>query len=117
MKVDRRQFLGGAAAAGFAASAAPETGHAIARPPLPMPSKAVGILYDSALCVGCKACVAACKAANGMPVEMPARLSGWNEGTWDTAESLSGRTLNVIQIARTGRALQKDAEADGFSFV
>ncbi len=29
------------------------------------------MLYDSTLCIGCKACVAACKAANDMPPDIP----------------------------------------------
>ena len=29
------------------------------------------MLYDSTLCIGCKACVAACKAANDMPADIP----------------------------------------------
>lgn len=117
MKVDRRQFLGGAAVSVSAAAALPETAEALVRPPLPIPPKAVGMLYDSALCIGCKACVAACKQANGMPAESPERLAAWNEGTWDAAESLSGRTLNVIQVYRHGTALEKDVETNGFSFV
>ncbi len=36
----------------------------------PLPPNAVGLLYNSTLCVGCKACVAGCKRANGMPPEI-----------------------------------------------
>jgi Fe-S-cluster-containing dehydrogenase component len=75
------------------------------------------MLYDSTLCIGCRACVSACKAANGMPVEQPEQLSGWNEGTWDTALSLSGKTLNVIQVYLDGTKEQKDSETDGYAFV
>lgn len=118
MKVDRRQFLGGAAVSVSAAAASTKpAGAVVARAPLPIPPNAVGMLYDSALCVGCKACVAACKQANGMPPETPARLAAWNEGTWDAAESLSGRTLNVIQVYRNGAAREKDVETNGFAFV
>ena len=60
----RRVFLKAIAGAG-AAVCAPIP--APARPNLePIPT-AVGMLFDSTLCVGCKACVAACKAVNGMP--------------------------------------------------
>ena len=75
------------------------------------------MLYDLALCIGCKACVAACKSANEMPPETPPSLLAWNEHTWDTAEDLSGRTLNVIKVHRNGTAEQKDREIDGFAFV
>lgn len=75
------------------------------------------MLYDSTLCIGCRACVYACKEANGMPVEMPIRLRDWNEGTWDAPEDLSGRTLNVIRVYRNGSMEVKDREIDGYAFV
>jgi Fe-S-cluster-containing dehydrogenase component len=114
--IDRRDFLTGA---GFTtvAAAVPSKAAAIARPPKQLPPQAVGMLYDSALCIGCKACVAACKAANDMPAEVPQTLSDWNESTWDSAEDLSGRTLNVIKVYRNGTVEQKDREIDGFAFV
>ena len=118
MKVDRRQFLKGAALTGATAAAAPiEASASIIREPKQMPAKAVGMLYDSTLCVGCKACVDACKTANGMPVETPAALSAWNEGTWDAATGLSGKTLNVIKAYRDGTAMKKDQVEDGYAFV
>ena len=118
-EVDRRDFLRGAgiAAAAAAATAPSEAVADIAREPKQIPPQAVGMLYDSTLCIGCKACVAACKAANNMPAEVPPELSSWNENTWDTAEDLSGRTLNVIKVYRNGTAEQKDREIDGFAFV
>jgi len=75
------------------------------------------MLYDSTLCIGCKACVAACKEANGKPVEQPQRLTQWNEGTWDTAEDISGKTLNVIRVYQNGAMAEKDREIDGYAFV
>jgi Fe-S-cluster-containing dehydrogenase component len=75
------------------------------------------MLYDSTLCIGCRACVVACKEANDMPVEQPAYYRGWNEGTWDTAEDLSGKTLNVIRVFQDGTKEQKDSEKDGYAFV
>jgi len=114
--VDRRDFLIGAGFA-TAGAAVPTEASAIARPPKEMPPQAVGMLYDSTLCIGCKACVAACKAANKMPADIPATLSGWNEYTWDSAEDLSGRTLNVIKVYRNGTVEQKDRETNGYAFV
>jgi Fe-S-cluster-containing dehydrogenase component len=114
--VDRRNFLMGAGLA-TAGAAVPTEASAIARPPKEMPPEAVGMLYDSTLCIGCKACVSACKAANDMPAEIPEHLSGWNENTWDSPEDLSGRTLNVIKVYRNGTVEQKDHEIDGFAFV
>jgi Fe-S-cluster-containing dehydrogenase component len=115
--VDRRDFLKGAGLATAAAAVPVEASAAIARPPREMPPQAVGMLYDSTLCIGCKACMSACKAANDMPADIPADLIAWNEHTWDTPEDLSGRTLNVIKVYRNGTAAQKDREIDGFAFV
>ena len=116
-EVDRRHFLTGAGFASAAAAMPTEASAAIARPPKQILPQAVGMLYDSTLCIGCKACVAACKAANEMPADIPEDLSGWNENTWDTPEDLSGRTLNVIKVYRNGAAEQKDREINGFAFV
>ncbi len=82
-----------------------------------MPANAVGILYDSTQCIGCRACVVACKEANGRPVERPDEHGEWNAGTWDTAERLSGRTLNVIRAYMHGTREHKDREQDGYAFV
>ena len=123
-EVDRRDFLKGAGLVGATAVApseanalAPRDGSVMAREPTKRLPEAVGMLYDSALCIGCKACVAACKSANEMPPETPPSLLAWNAHTWDTAEDLSGRTLNVIKVHRNGTAEQKDHEIDGFAFV
>jgi len=77
----------------------------------------VGMRYDSTLCVGCRACVTACKEANDMPVEQPARLADWNARTWDAAEDLSGETLNVIQVYQDGTKVNKDEAENGYAFV
>lgn len=106
--MDRRNFfktsLGGAAAAVASAGA-----HA--RPNLEPAPEAVGMLYDSTLCVGCKACVSKCKEVNGMP---PVAMG--NDTYADFALDLSAQTLNVIKIYTDGKATTKDAEKDGFAF-
>lgn len=121
MSIDRRAFLtrsfGGAAAAGASLATGDAQALTLARPDHIASPQAVGILYDSTLCVGCKACVAACKAANGAPAVTPATLAGWNEGEWDSAEDLDGRTLNVIKAYVNGTREVKDRETDGFAFV
>ncbi|MBU6298938.1 MAG: hydrogenase 2 operon protein HybA [Alphaproteobacteria bacterium] len=117
-QVDRRDFLKGAGLATAATAVPIEADAAIPRPAKQIPPEAVGMLYDSTLCIGCKACMAACKVANDMPPDViPESLSGWNEHTWDTPEDLSGRTLNVIKIYRNGTAEFKDQEINGFAFV
>ncbi len=108
MAINRRDFL--KAAGGGALLAV--SGGAAARPnkePLP---NAVGMLYDATLCIGCKACVDACKEANNLPPE----FSGDND-IWDAATDLSPKTFNVIKAYTNGTAQQKDREIDGYSFV
>ena len=39
---------------------------------------AVGMLYDSTLCVGCKACVSRCKEVNGMPAVIEGDWYSWD---------------------------------------
>lgn len=124
MTLSRRNFLsraarGSAAAAAAACTAvasAPEA-NALQRPPKPMPAEAVGLLYDSTLCIGCKACVKACKDANGMPPEIGAEQQAWNDGAWDSPLELSGKTLNVIKAYTHGTMATKDSETDGFAFI
>lgn len=103
----RRDFLK-AAGGGAAALCAPE---AVARPNLDPAPRAVGMLYDSTLCVGCKACVAKCKEVNGMPPE----IEGENV-MWDSARDLSPQTLNVIKVYASGSGRIKDDPEDGFCF-
>jgi Fe-S-cluster-containing dehydrogenase component len=119
MPIDRRQFLKGVAAAGSAAAtaSAADEAQALQRAPKPRLPDALGLLYDSTLCVGCKACVAGCKTANGMPTEISPEQNAWNPGTWDTARDLSGSTLNVIKVYQNGLADEKDQETDGFAFI
>jgi Fe-S-cluster-containing dehydrogenase component len=109
MSIGRRDFLKGALGGGalLASSAAVE-----ARPNKTMPPDAVGLLFDSTLCVGCKACVAACKEANNMPPEFSTPLQ-----YWDTPLDLSGKTLNVIKVYQDGSGMHKDAEKDGYAFM
>jgi len=119
MSINRRDFLKGVAAGGTAAVTAgsADNAEALQRAPKVRPPDAVGLLYDSTLCVGCKACVSACKTANDMPQEIDLGQQGWNQGTWDSAKDLSGKTLNVIKVYRNGTMEQKDREENGFAFI
>lgn len=113
MALTRRNFLKGAAAGGaVAACAATAAAPVEARENKTLPPKAVGFLYDSTLCVGCKACVKACRDANDTHPEFSTA-----ETLWDTPLDISGYTLNVIKLYAEGTADQKDQERNGFAFV
>jgi Fe-S-cluster-containing dehydrogenase component len=114
MTINRRDFLrggaGGAATAACAALAA--AGPAEARGNKTLPENAIGLLYDSTLCIGCKACMSACKTANELPLED--NLGG---GLWDTPYELSGKTYTVIKIYQDGTSEHKDKAVDGFAHI
>ena len=99
MAANRRQVLGGLAAAGAATVIAPSGATASARPAAP--ADAIGMLYDATRCIGCKACVAACREANALPYESERPL-------WDDPIDLSSNTKNIIKLYREG---------DRFSYV
>jgi Fe-S-cluster-containing dehydrogenase component len=82
-------LFGGVVAAGATVAAGAEE-HVEA------PPDARGLLYDATLCIGCKACVTACKEANGMPAETGP------QGLWDRPDDLSAKTRNIIKLYRVG---------------
>jgi Fe-S-cluster-containing dehydrogenase component len=89
MNVSRRTLLKGLAVAGAGAAA----GRAEARERKVPAAEAVGMLYDSTKCIGCRACVTRCKEANGLPFNRSA------DGLYDAAPDLDGTTKNVIKLA------------------
>ena len=105
----RRDFL--KAAAGGAAALC-SAGSAEARPNKEPLENAIGILYDATLCVGCKACVRACKEINGLP---PVIMG--DDVQYDASRGVSGSTYNVIKVYKNGTSEAKDREIDGFSFA
>lgn len=116
MDNSRRRFLK-VTVAGTAAATCVDAAHA--RPNLPMPPQALGLLFDGTLCVGCRACMTACKEVNNMPAEFT-RLdtpSGTTEALWDAPLDISGKTLNVIKAYRDGSGEEKDREKDGYAFT
>lgn len=110
---NRRNFLKGClAASGAAVAATAVTTQAEARETHQRPPEALGLLYDATLCVGCKACVAACKQANNNPAEFSTV-----DQLWDTPLDTSGRTFNLIKMYRSGTMETKDSEENGFAFM
>jgi Fe-S-cluster-containing dehydrogenase component len=57
-----------------------------------IPSTAVGLLYDATICIGCKACVAACAEANDTPPDT--RRDGLHQAPPD----LNDVTRNIIKL-------------------
>jgi formate dehydrogenase beta subunit len=96
MDIDRRSLLKTAAAATLTVIPVTE-----ARERRAAPSDAVGLLYDTTRCIGCKACVVACKQAN----EMPPDVDGYGGGLYDAPEGLNEFTKNVIALYREGEEL------------
>ncbi len=96
MKVTRRSVLKviAAAAVSTAASAVP----AIARERKRAPAEAVGMLYDTTRCIGCKACVFACADANGLEPDRSGAPGNLHLAPVD----LNGRTKNIIKFCQDG---------------
>jgi Fe-S-cluster-containing dehydrogenase component len=93
MSVDRRFLLKSFTAAGAAAVAAEGTSEARVR--AAVPADAMGLLYDTTLCIGCKTCVVACREANGKKADTK------NSPLWDEPMDLNGDTKNVIKLYRS----------------
>ncbi len=70
--------------------------------PVPPPD-ALGLLYDTTRCIGCKACVVACRQANDTKPE-PGNSPG---GIWDTPMDLNGDTKTVIKLYKSADGFQR----------
>ncbi|MFA6310965.1 MAG: hydrogenase 2 operon protein HybA [Sterolibacterium sp.] len=112
--MDRRNFFKASLAGGAALATATTSRPVQGRETHSISPDALGLLYDSTLCIGCKACVAACKEANGMPPEFQADTE---QPYWDMPLDISGKTLTVIKLYRDGSMDKKDEEHDGYAFI
>ena len=111
MEIKRRDFLKVAAAGGLAVAASAHP--ALAREPKERIKDAVGFLYDSTVCTGCKACVSACKQYN----EMPPSFSTKTDQLWDNPLDTDSRTYNIIKLYKDGSGRTKDQEKDGHAYI
>ena len=100
MSVTRRSLLKGLVAAGTAATVGAPVAFAARERKKPQ-ADAVGMLYDATRCIGCKACVVACKEANGLPAD----TGPYPGGLYDAPIDLSDRTKNVIKLYSEGDRL------------
>ncbi len=115
MNVGRRDFF-----KIFSAGAVTASGikPALAEPRRVLPPKAVGILYDATLCIGCKVCEVACKNRNNKPkVHSEIETYYGVDQVWDSARDLDSSTMNKIKLYRNGTGEVKDRAVDGFSFI
>lgn len=95
MAISRRGLLKRAVVAGATTALA---GDAFGRERVEPGAEAVGMLFDSTRCVGCRACQTACKVANQLP---PDRASA-NGGQYDAPDDLNSSTKNVIKAYDAG---------------
>ncbi|MGE0453633.1 MAG: hydrogenase 2 operon protein HybA [Vicinamibacteria bacterium] len=92
MALSRRTALRALAGSGGVAAASAVG----ARETQQAPPEALGMLYDTTRCIGCKACVVACREANGL--EPDTSRDGLHQAPLD----LNGRTKNVIKLYKEG---------------
>jgi Fe-S-cluster-containing dehydrogenase component len=95
--ISRRDLLKGAALAG-GALAVVGSGSAEAREKVEPGTEAVGMLFDSTRCVGCRACQTACKKANKLPAD-----EVHAGGVYDAPTDLNSTTKNVIKVLPTAQ--------------
>ena len=99
MSFDRRSLLKSFAAAGAAVAATEGMSEARVRPELP--ADAMGLLYDTTLCIGCKTCVVACREANGKKPDTT------YSPLWDAPSDLNGQTKNVIKLYKSADGYER----------
>jgi Fe-S-cluster-containing dehydrogenase component len=106
MAITRRQLFSRVGKGAVPAAVAVTMGTDVlkAAEPIPVPSAAVGLLYDATICIGCKACVAACAEANDTPADT--RRDSLHQAPTD----LNDLTRNVIK-------LYKSEDGKEYSFV
>ena len=92
MAISRRTALKSLLTGG-ALSATARTAQAALPPKQPAPD-AVGLLYDSTLCIGCRACVGACREANGLAAT-PTTING---AAYDAPIDLDANTKTIIKL-------------------
>ncbi|MBT0665370.1 hydrogenase 2 operon protein HybA [Geobacter pelophilus] len=95
-KTSRRQFLKVAAAG----AAILTTGKASASEMhQKVNNNTLSMLYDATKCVGCKACMAACKRVNGDYGSLSYERASFDpDGLWDAPQDLTGSTRTLIKL-------------------
>ncbi|WP_410014422.1 hydrogenase 2 operon protein HybA [Sodalis sp. C49] len=113
--MNRRHFFkltcAGALLAGVPAAALAQAQN---KPPIP---GALGMLYDSTLCVGCQACVTKCQQVNHSPRPAAGKTYAGGAATWSDNDKLSPYTNNIIQVWTSGTGKNKDQAQDGYAYI
>ncbi len=105
MAITRRDLIFNIAKASVPAAVAVSAGSQVLQAEEPAAPRApVGLLYDASLCIGCKACEAACNEANNTPAD----ISG--DQLHQAPTDLNVLTRNIIK-------LYKPEDGSPFSFV
>jgi Fe-S-cluster-containing dehydrogenase component len=118
MGISRRAALKGLVVAGTAAAGVRPARAAVLPAP---PADAVGLLYDATLCIGCKACVVACRDAGGLRPD----TTGSATKLYNAPIDLSANSRTVIRLYKPGERDRPDGEgerdgargADQYAFV
>ena len=96
----RREFLKLAGLAGAGLMAAPAValaGHPVAT----ANDEELGMLYDATKCVGCKACMSACKRVNGDYGSLSYEQAKFDpDKLWDAPQDLTGSTRTLIKLVK-----------------
>lgn len=98
--LDRRAALKRIAAAGAAAGAAASLELPALASVKTAPAEALGMLYDTTLCIGCKACVTACYEANDLTPDTARAAETFGKPLYDMPSSLGEHAKNVIKLYR-----------------
>lgn len=101
-KQSRRDFLKlvGATGAGLVAASAASVE---ANEGLHVNNDELGMLYDATKCVGCKACMSACKRVNSDYGSLSYEKARFDtDGLWDAPSDLSGSTRTLIKLFKEG---------------
>ncbi|EIJ69161.1 hydrogenase 2 operon protein HybA [Pasteurella bettyae] len=107
--MDRRDFIK-ASMLGSVAAMASNSAQAEVKNRDPIPG-ALGMLYDSTLCVGCQACVAECQHINSKMTNPK------GDQTWSNNDKLTPFTRNIIQVWSEGDGLNKDQTQNGYAYI
>jgi Fe-S-cluster-containing dehydrogenase component len=101
MTVTRRTVLKTLAATGtVGAAASVATPAEAAHEAVKLAPDAMGLLYDSTLCIGCQTCTVACQRANGMPIAKS--LTDVNGAPYDFPSDINGYNKTVIKLLKEG---------------